>query len=243
MECHLKHWDVHKKSCYSVGEREVSYKLLGDESSDLFDTCAYGIIGPGCVLPPGVPKTFLFKMRAWKILCRSHSARLIAANACVFTELYEAISHDKATWLRFLAHPEHSSHAENIAFILLALVSVHRAKNDLPATENVLFMCYEIITKIRPDDTRYTMGHYYELEFYALCECKKDYNMCVHSYRKICLFELHRDKSTNKCGEFCLFLGAVLKKKPTRNLVENASDEALFGVVQDHRSQLYFTTK
>ena len=100
--------------------------------------------------------------------------------------------------------------------------------------EDVLFICYEIFKKIRSKNARYAMGHMYELEFYNLCGQKKDYNMCMHLYRKICLFELHREKCTNKRGEFTFFLSTILNKKVTSKAVETFSDETLIGVVRAH---------
>lgn len=80
-DCHRKYWEVHKKACYSVREREVTNKLLRDEGSYLCDTIAKGIIGSGCTLPQGVSKTFLYKIRAWNTMRRSPSLRLLLAHA------------------------------------------------------------------------------------------------------------------------------------------------------------------
>jgi len=223
--------------CYNHDEPEieVTKKQLGEASSHLFDSTAYGDIRPGDELPRGVPKTFLYKIRALDILLRPDSPSLVWANLSAFTDLYDAISSDEDTWLHFLDHPYHSTHAEHTAYVLLALISVHRTKRDLSSVENVLFLCYEVIKKIRANDTRYNIAHYYEREYYYLCERKMDVDMCVHLYRKICLYELDH-QHLNKAGEFTIFLSAMLKREVTPEVVQDMSDETLLWVILTHRS-------
>jgi len=205
-DCQLNHWAIHKKACYSDEEREVTNKQLGEEASLLFDTAANEIIGPGCTLPEGVPKTFLCKIHAWTILLRCDSARLVCANESVFKYLYDAISDDKDTWLRFLSHEEHATHAIHTAYILIVLGCARRMMGDISSAERIMFICYQIIKRIRSADRRYTVHNLYRVEYYNLCELTKNYDICVHLSEKCVSTNSTTSKTETSIGSLQDFL-------------------------------------
>ena len=274
IECQRSHWKDHKKQCNArvnamkhlmkMGtdneqseESKATEKSAKQTSKTLkkaaksgkpimtISETAFGIVGPGFPLPPGVPQNFALKQEATLQLQRGVSSSGEGLGnkrgEMMYLDYYDDICVNEKEWMDFFVHPKNYIHAEHTCGILGTLATIYRQRGTLKECEEVLNMEDKVLVRygknceascIREQINCYqSLKHKARIIRYNMCFQQKKYReYCIDAFRELLDYEFKRNLHFDR-QEFLFLVHFILNKIPTAKVLKKLTDEEIMKCV------------